>query len=195
MTACCMCDGVSSRRHTLIALLCVRPQGMSCFLVPRWLPDGSFNKGFRVMRLKDKLGDRSNASSEVGLTARASLCACYACGLTDGLPGGVLQCGWLHGWPTRPRHRHHPRHGRSHSSRLCSWQRWTDAAGCTCVGVWCKPPSCLVEVAHRTVVDHTRFATLSTTAVAAQRSEACCRTNPRWLACWRTWLWRVKPPP
>lgn len=38
---------------------------LSCFIVPRWLPDGSRNAGFRVMRLKDKVGDRSNASSEV----------------------------------------------------------------------------------------------------------------------------------
>ncbi len=36
----------------------------SCFLVPRWLPDGTRNV-FRIQRLKDKLGDRSNASSEV----------------------------------------------------------------------------------------------------------------------------------
>ncbi|WP_343519479.1 acyl-CoA dehydrogenase family protein [Sphingomonas sp.] len=39
--------------------------GLTCFLVPRWLPDGSRNAGFRVVRLKDKLGDRSNASSEI----------------------------------------------------------------------------------------------------------------------------------
>lgn len=39
--------------------------GLTCFLVPRWLPDGSRNAGFRVMRLKDKMGDRSNASSEI----------------------------------------------------------------------------------------------------------------------------------
>jgi putative acyl-CoA dehydrogenase len=39
--------------------------GLTCFLLPRWLPDGGRNAGFRVMRLKDKLGDRSNASSEV----------------------------------------------------------------------------------------------------------------------------------
>ena len=37
---------------------------LSCFLVPRVLPDGSRNV-FRIQRLKDKLGDRSNASSEV----------------------------------------------------------------------------------------------------------------------------------
>ncbi|WP_338445085.1 acyl-CoA dehydrogenase family protein [Pelagerythrobacter marensis] len=39
--------------------------GLTCFLVPRWLPDGTRNAGFHVMRLKDKLGDRSNASSEI----------------------------------------------------------------------------------------------------------------------------------
>lgn len=39
--------------------------GVTCFLVPRWLPDGSRNANFHVMRLKNKLGDRSNASSEV----------------------------------------------------------------------------------------------------------------------------------
>ncbi|MFG3023478.1 acyl-CoA dehydrogenase family protein [Streptomyces sp. NPDC048254] len=37
--------------------------GLSCFLVPRVLPDGSRN-AFRIHRLKDKLGNRSNASSE-----------------------------------------------------------------------------------------------------------------------------------
>jgi len=41
------------------------PGGLTCFLLPRWLPDGQRNAGFRVMRLKDKMGDRSNASSEV----------------------------------------------------------------------------------------------------------------------------------
>ena len=41
-------------------------EGLSCFLLPRVLPDGTRN-GFRIERLKDKLGDRSNASSEVEL--------------------------------------------------------------------------------------------------------------------------------
>jgi putative acyl-CoA dehydrogenase len=40
--------------------------GVSCFLVPRWRPDGSRN-GIIVHRLKDKLGDRSNASAEAEL--------------------------------------------------------------------------------------------------------------------------------
>jgi putative acyl-CoA dehydrogenase len=39
-------------------------QQLSCFLVPRFLDDGSHN-AIRVQRLKDKLGNRSNASSEV----------------------------------------------------------------------------------------------------------------------------------
>ena len=39
-------------------------EGLSCFLVPRILGDGTSN-GFRFQRLKDKLGNRSNASSEV----------------------------------------------------------------------------------------------------------------------------------
>jgi putative acyl-CoA dehydrogenase len=38
--------------------------GLSCFLVPRWRPDGERN-GLQIMRLKDKLGDRANASSEI----------------------------------------------------------------------------------------------------------------------------------
>ncbi|QOY92372.1 isovaleryl-CoA dehydrogenase [Massilia sp. UMI-21] len=42
----------------------VAPERLSCFFVPRFLPDGSRN-AIRVQRLKDKLGNRSNASSEV----------------------------------------------------------------------------------------------------------------------------------
>lgn len=40
------------------------PEGLTCFLVPRVLPDGTRNKLF-VQRLKDKLGNRSNASAEL----------------------------------------------------------------------------------------------------------------------------------
>lgn len=47
-------------------ILAQAPEGLSCFLVPRVLGDGSAN-GFRFQRLKDKLGNRSNASSEVEL--------------------------------------------------------------------------------------------------------------------------------
>jgi putative acyl-CoA dehydrogenase len=43
-------------------------RGLSCFLLPRWLPDGTRNR-FHLQRLKDKLGNRSNASSEVEFDA------------------------------------------------------------------------------------------------------------------------------
>jgi len=45
-------------------VLAQAPGGLTCFLVPRFRPDGSLN-GLRLQRLKDKLGNRSNASSEV----------------------------------------------------------------------------------------------------------------------------------
>jgi putative acyl-CoA dehydrogenase len=38
--------------------------GVTCFLAPRWRPDGERN-AIEIQRLKDKLGDRSNASSEI----------------------------------------------------------------------------------------------------------------------------------
>ncbi|MFT3762220.1 MAG: acyl-CoA dehydrogenase family protein [Pseudoxanthomonas sp.] len=48
-------------------VLAQAPGGLSCFLLPRRLPDGSRN-AFRLLRLKDKLGDWANASSEVEFT-------------------------------------------------------------------------------------------------------------------------------
>jgi len=45
-------------------VLAQAPGGLSCFLLPRWTPDGQRN-GFFLQRLKNKLGNRSNASSEV----------------------------------------------------------------------------------------------------------------------------------
>ncbi|GHD32239.1 acyl-CoA dehydrogenase family protein [Streptomyces galbus] len=50
-----MCD--------VFLVLAQAPEGLSCFLVPRVLPDGTRNP-FRIQRLKDKLGNHSNASSE-----------------------------------------------------------------------------------------------------------------------------------
>ena len=38
--------------------------GLTCFLVPRWPPDGARN-AIQLQRLKDKLGNRANASAEV----------------------------------------------------------------------------------------------------------------------------------
>jgi putative acyl-CoA dehydrogenase len=51
-----MCD--------LFLVLAQAPEGLSCFLLPRVLPDGSRN-AMHIQRLKDKLGNTSNASSEV----------------------------------------------------------------------------------------------------------------------------------
>ena len=54
-----MCDG--------FLVLAQAPGGLSCFLMPRFLPDGSVNP-LHFQRLKSKLGNRSNASSEVEFT-------------------------------------------------------------------------------------------------------------------------------
>ncbi|HEX3499927.1 MAG TPA: isovaleryl-CoA dehydrogenase [Stellaceae bacterium] len=45
-------------------VLAQAPGGLSCFFLPRWTPDGALNP-IRIQRLKDKLGNKSNASSEV----------------------------------------------------------------------------------------------------------------------------------
>jgi len=45
-------------------ILAQTAKGLSCFLLPRWTPAGERNH-FYIQRLKDKLGNRSNASSEV----------------------------------------------------------------------------------------------------------------------------------
>jgi len=47
-------------------VLAQAPAGLSCFLMPRVLPDGTRN-AVHIARLKDKLGNRSNASSEIEL--------------------------------------------------------------------------------------------------------------------------------
>ena len=52
-------------------VLAQAPGGLSCFFVPRVLPDGTRNV-FRIQRLKDKLGNRSNASSEIELDDTAA---------------------------------------------------------------------------------------------------------------------------
>ncbi len=51
-----MCD--------VFLVLAQAPSGLSCFMLPRILPDGTRNRMF-LQRLKDKLGNHANASSEV----------------------------------------------------------------------------------------------------------------------------------
>jgi putative acyl-CoA dehydrogenase len=57
---------VSSPTSDVFLVLAQAPGGPTCFLVPRILKDGSANT-WRVLRLKDKLGNRPNASAEVEL--------------------------------------------------------------------------------------------------------------------------------
>jgi putative acyl-CoA dehydrogenase len=56
----------SAPMSDLFLMLAQAPGGLSCFAVPRWRPDGTRNQVF-IQRLKDKLGNRSNASSEIEL--------------------------------------------------------------------------------------------------------------------------------
>ncbi len=71
------------------------PGGLSCFWMPRWCPDGTRNP-IRIQRLKDKLGDRSNASSEIEM----------------------LDTWARHGRRGRAWRAHHHRDGQPHASRL-----------------------------------------------------------------------------
>jgi putative acyl-CoA dehydrogenase len=57
----------SAPMSDLFLVLAQTDEGLSCFLLPRVLPDGSRNE-FHIQRLKDKLGNHSNASSEVEFT-------------------------------------------------------------------------------------------------------------------------------
>lgn len=54
----------SAPMSDLFLTLAQAPGGLTCFALPRILPDGSRNT-FRIQRLKDKMGNRSNASAEI----------------------------------------------------------------------------------------------------------------------------------
>jgi putative acyl-CoA dehydrogenase len=56
----------SAPMSDVFLVLAQTEEGLSCFLLPRVLPDGSRN-AFHIQRLKDKLGNHSNASSEIEL--------------------------------------------------------------------------------------------------------------------------------
>ncbi|MFT5677140.1 MAG: putative acyl-CoA dehydrogenase, partial [Paraglaciecola sp.] len=57
---------VSAPMCDAFLMLAQTEAGLSCFLVPRWRPDGSKNP-LQLIRLKDKMGNASNASSETEL--------------------------------------------------------------------------------------------------------------------------------
>ncbi len=54
----------SAPMNDVFLTLAQAPSGLTCFAVPRVLPDGTRN-GIRLQRLKDKLGNRANASAEI----------------------------------------------------------------------------------------------------------------------------------
>ncbi|MFC5144348.1 acyl-CoA dehydrogenase family protein [Streptomyces aureoversilis] len=54
----------SAPMSDVFLVLAQAPEGLTCFLMPRVLPDGTRN-AMRLQRLKDKLGNRSNASAEI----------------------------------------------------------------------------------------------------------------------------------
>ena len=54
----------SAAMGDIFLVLAQAPGGLSCFLLPRVLPDGTRNRMF-IQRLKDKLGNHANASSEI----------------------------------------------------------------------------------------------------------------------------------
>ncbi|HWX97630.1 MAG TPA: acyl-CoA dehydrogenase family protein [Solirubrobacteraceae bacterium] len=56
----------SAPMSDMFLVLAQTDEGLSCFLLPRILPDGARN-AFHIQRLKDKLGNHSNASSEIEL--------------------------------------------------------------------------------------------------------------------------------
>ncbi len=60
------CSAPMSDVFLMLAQTDTEPPALSCFLLPRILPDGARN-AFHIQRLKDKLGNRSNASSEIEL--------------------------------------------------------------------------------------------------------------------------------
>ena len=55
---------VSAPMSDIFLALAQAPEGLSCFFLPRWKPDGEKNH-FWIQQLKDKMGDKANASSEV----------------------------------------------------------------------------------------------------------------------------------
>ncbi len=64
---------MSAPMSDAFVMLAKTNEGIGCFLVPRLLEDGTAN-GLQFQRLKDKLGNRSNASSEVEFTMRSATC-------------------------------------------------------------------------------------------------------------------------
>ncbi len=107
-------------------ILAQAPGGLSCFFLPRFTPDGEVN-GIRIQRLKDKLGDKSNASSEVEFCRRA--------GVARRRRG--------------PGHSDHPRDGHVLPARLRARHRGADPRRGGAGGAPCAPPQRVRPAARR----------------------------------------------
>jgi putative acyl-CoA dehydrogenase len=99
-------------------VLAQAPRGLSCFLVPRFCPDRTVN-GLRLQRLKDKLGNRSNASSEVEFTDAWGLLvgeegrgipAILEMGVYTRLDNAIGSAGLMHQCTVQAIHHAHGRH-------------------------------------------------------------------------------------
>ena len=62
----------SAPMNDVFLVLAQAPAGLTCFVVPRVFDDGTRNE-FRLQRLKDKLGNRANASAEIELDQTLAL--------------------------------------------------------------------------------------------------------------------------
>ena len=115
-------------------ILAQTQMGLSCFLVPRLLPDGK-NNGLHLQRLKDKVGNRSNASSEVKFDTRV--------GLSGGRrgKGGADDIG----------------NGDADAAGLCG--RFSGADACSPVGsrIPLPPSRCFWQETDRSTADDSRF--------------------------------------
>ncbi len=107
--------------------------GPTCFLVPRWTPEGERN-AIQIRRLKDKLGNRSNASSEVEF---------------DGAHGELLG-------EEGARNSDHHRNGKLHAARLRHRFVGSDAAGAGAGDPSCAASPGVSEVPRRSAFDGER---------------------------------------
>jgi putative acyl-CoA dehydrogenase len=109
------------------------PKGLSCFFVPRWTPDGRLNE-MRIQRFKEKMGDRSNAGTEMEFW-------------------GSL--GWLVG-EEGARHPHRAGDGRLYAARLRDRQHRHHARRAVAGHAPCQPAFRLRQAAEGPAADDER---------------------------------------
>ncbi len=137
-------------------VLAQAPSGLTCFLLPRFRPDGGVN-ALRLQRLKDKLGNRSNASAEV------EFIGAYAERI--GAEG--------------ERRSHHPQHGAADAARLRHRGGGADAFRIGAGGPSRAPSFGLRASPDRAAAD----ARSARSARACERSQHSARVPPRPRLC------------